>query len=341
MTWTQMDDGLNQNPVTEPDALGNAALGLLVRLCVFTASQMRFPEFDGTFDLRRVKALHGTARQIGELLESGLLAQDGDGRYRVVPSDTVFKFSQNRELHAKRVESGRKGGKASGRARRSRRDAADPNACEAFAPPSNEANASSNNEAHASPSLEATGPIHNHNQYLTTPNPSEPEPEPEPGPGPEPPAEPEPPATPPQTDDGFTPAWNAYPRHTGSRDKTHAAWRRALAGVDGRPPVTPERLMAAVLAYRNDIGSERIRYAPNMSRWLDNGQYTEWLPKRGAGRGYEWGGISREWIREHIERRLPVGAFSASLEQTFWASVKSGMDAGRAAEIVVGMAVGR
>ena len=49
MTWTSIDDGLNHNPQTRPGAVGNTALGLWVRLCVFTAEQMRYPAFDGAF----------------------------------------------------------------------------------------------------------------------------------------------------------------------------------------------------------------------------------------------------------------------------------------------------
>ena len=57
MTWTQIDDGLNFSPQTMPGTVSNAALGLWVRLCVHTAYQLRFPAFDGAFDLTVVRSL--------------------------------------------------------------------------------------------------------------------------------------------------------------------------------------------------------------------------------------------------------------------------------------------
>ena len=51
MTWTSIDDGLNHNPQTRPGAVGNTALGLWVRLCVFTAEQMRYHQ-------ARLRTLH-------------------------------------------------------------------------------------------------------------------------------------------------------------------------------------------------------------------------------------------------------------------------------------------
>ena len=67
MTWTQIDDGLNFSPQTMPGMVSNAALGLWVRLCVHTAYQLRFPAFDGAFDLTVVRSLKGNARQVTEL----------------------------------------------------------------------------------------------------------------------------------------------------------------------------------------------------------------------------------------------------------------------------------
>ena len=73
MTWTQIDDGLNFSPQTMPGTVSNAALGLWVRLCVHTAYQLRFPAFDGAFDLTVVRSLKGNARQVAELEAAGML----------------------------------------------------------------------------------------------------------------------------------------------------------------------------------------------------------------------------------------------------------------------------
>ena len=104
MTWTSIDDGLNHNPQTRPGAVGNTALGLWVRLCVFTAEQMRYPAFDGAFDLATVRDLRGTRRQVDELLDAGMIEDAArPGRWIVVEAATLMKFTgANGELRAKR-----------------------------------------------------------------------------------------------------------------------------------------------------------------------------------------------------------------------------------------------
>ena len=93
MTWTQIDDGLNFSPQTMPGTVSNAALGLWVRLCVHTAYQLRFPAFDGAFDLTVVRSLKGNARQVTELEAAGMLEPAlAAGRWMVVEADTLMKF---------------------------------------------------------------------------------------------------------------------------------------------------------------------------------------------------------------------------------------------------------
>ena len=93
MTWTQIDDGLNFSPQTMPGTVSNAALGLWVRLCVHTAYQLRFPAFDGAFDLTVVRSLKGNARQVAELEAAGMLEPAlAAGRWMVVEADTLMKF---------------------------------------------------------------------------------------------------------------------------------------------------------------------------------------------------------------------------------------------------------
>ena len=118
MTWTQIDDGLNFSPQTMPGTVSNAALGLWVRLCVHTAYQLRFPAFDGAFDLTVVRSLKGNARQAAGMLEPALAA----GRWMVVEADTLMKFggTSGSELKEKRAKAGHAGGVASGEARRSK-----------------------------------------------------------------------------------------------------------------------------------------------------------------------------------------------------------------------------
>lgn len=126
MTWTQIDDGLNFSPQTMPGTVSNAALGLWVRLCVHTAYQLRFPAFDGAFDLTVVRSLKGNARQVAELEAAGMLEPAlAAGRWMVVEADTLMKFggTSGSELKEKRAKAGHAGGVASGESRRSKREA--------------------------------------------------------------------------------------------------------------------------------------------------------------------------------------------------------------------------
>ncbi|MBS6344123.1 MAG: hypothetical protein KH417_09390, partial [Bifidobacterium bifidum] len=154
MTWTQIDDGLNFSPQTMPGTVSNAALGLWVRLCVHTAYQLRFPAFDGAFDLTVVRSLKGNARQVAELESAGMLEPALiAGRWMVVEADTLMKFggTSGSELREKRAKAGHAGGIASGEARRSKR----PKQNEASASSKTEANHEANGEAKPKQTSEA------------------------------------------------------------------------------------------------------------------------------------------------------------------------------------------
>lgn len=76
-------------------------------------------------------------------------------------------------------------------------------------------------------------------------------------------------------DDGFDAAWDAYPKHTGSKTKTRRIWQRTLADTD------PGRLRASVDAYAAHTAANRddARWTPTMANWLERGQWRDWLPK--------------------------------------------------------------
>ena len=76
-------------------------------------------------------------------------------------------------------------------------------------------------------------------------------------------------------DDGFDAAWDAYPKHTGSKTKTRRVWQRTLADTD------PGRLRASVDAYAAHTAANRddARWTPTMANWLERGQWRDWLPK--------------------------------------------------------------
>lgn len=52
-------------------------------------------------------------------------------------------------------------------------------------------------------------------------------------------------------------------------------------------------------------------------------------------RTYEWGGITRDWLREHIADLVPEGLFTQTIESSFWGQVKAGTPKDVAAEEIV------
>ncbi|MEE0654689.1 MAG: hypothetical protein UCI02_06300 [Bifidobacterium criceti] len=76
-------------------------------------------------------------------------------------------------------------------------------------------------------------------------------------------------------DDGFDAAWDAYPKHTGSKTKTRRVWQRTLADTDAG------RLRASVDAYAAHTAANRddARWTPTMANWLERGQWRDWPPK--------------------------------------------------------------
>ena len=353
MTWTQIDDGLNFSPQTMPGMVSNAALGLWVRLCVHTAYQLRFPAFDGAFDMTVVRSLKGNARQVTELEAAGMLEPAlAAGRWMVVEADTLMKFggTSGSELKEKRAKAGHAGGVASGEARRSKREAnaSKQNEASASSKPRSktEANHEANGEANHEAKPEQTSEAKRSNCFeaneatgpnLTIPSltspvaPSTPNAEPEP-------AEPSqavaesgharPVSSLAEAEalaeaDPFAFAWDRYPSHTGSRDQAQNLWQAVTSGSDPTmPQAEPSQLLGAVIRYAQTVRQDGDRFVPSMRKWLENRQYTQWLqsvPKR-----TEWGGVTRQWLQQHAISQVPEGSWTDSVEQTFWAHVKTG-----------------
>ena len=96
-------------------------------------------------------------------------------------------------------------------------------------------------------------------------------------------------------DDGFDAAWDAYPKHTGSKTKTRRVWQRTLADTD------PGRLRASVDAYAAHTAANRddARWTPTMANWLERGQWRDWLPKP-----KDVALPSDYWFANHFDARL-------------------------------------
>lgn len=289
---------------------GMAARGLYVTMVTWCDHQMytRPDEFDGTFDLKRVKNVGGTLRLVRELVANGLFEEVSEGVYTVVTRRglAVFGSFKNQkkpltpeeaaELHNKKVNAGHAGGKASGLARQAK------------------AEAKAKQTASTSGKQNASTTIPNQTIPISSPNPSAPKTEAEPNRVPLAQLEDR------MLADPFTTAWNAYPSHTGSRKEAETAFHAATQGLDGLPPCQPKDLIGAVISYAKTV--DQPRYAPKMSRWLRNGQYVDHLPSK--PNRTEWGGITRQWLQQHAISLVPAGAWTDSVEQTFWAHVKTG-----------------
>ena len=312
-----------------------AARGLYATMVTWCDHQIytRPDSFDGTFDLKRVRSVGGTVRLVRELVENGLFEEAGEGVYRVVTRRglAVFGSFKNQkkpltpeeaaELHEKKVVAGHAGGKASGESRRAKAEANRKQ---------NEADAKQT----ASTSTKQTGSTTVPNQTKTMPS-SSPDPS---GPTPEP--EPE------RTtmaeleakmlEDPFETAWNAYPRHTGSKTEAEKAWNLVVQGVAGRPPADPRQLIGSVIAYAKTV--DEPKYAPNMSRWLRQGAYTDTMPSQPKPYRHalpDGTVIDDRWITSHIRDHVPVGTFTDSMRTDFWACVKTGINPEQKAKEII------
>lgn len=112
--------------------------------------------------------------------------------------------------------------------------------------------------------------------------------------------------------------------HTGNREQASRLWQ-AITGDDPTVPhVEASQLLGAVIRYAQAVRQDGNRFTPSMRKWLENRQYVKWLASEPIRT--EWGGITRQWLSQHAISLVPAGAWTDSVEQTFWAHVKTGED---------------
>jgi hypothetical protein len=371
MTWFMIDDGIYDAPQCEELPL--SAIGLWAMAGSYVGRQLRHGDYDGAITMQRVRKLGGSPKLARQLVDAGLWRETEPDVFEIVaanPDGTMLcKYAATKELQEKRARAGRAGGKASGRSRRSKNEAnasADSEANakqmlqpdeandEALAEAKGEANAKqmlqpdeANDEALAEAKGEAnakqTGKqkrstltyTYSHTD-ITSPNPSTPTPTPTPV------SESEPERTTMaelearMLEDPFETAWNAYPRHTGSKTEAEKAWNLVVQGVAGRPPADPRQLIGSVIAYAKTV--DEPKYAPNMSRWLRQGAYTDTMPSQPKPYRHalpDGTVIDDRWITSHIRDHVPVGTFTDSMRTDFWACVKTGIDPEQKAKEII------
>lgn len=327
MTWFMIDDGIYDSPQCEELPL--AAIGLWALAGSYVGRQLRHGDYDGSITMQRVRKLGGSPKLARQLVDAGLWRETEPDVFEIVaanPDGTMLcKYAATKELQEKRARAGRAGGKASGRSRRSKR----------------EANASADSEANGEANAKQTGKqkrstltyTYSHTD-ITSPNPSMPTPTPVSESEPERTTMAELEAR--MLEDPFETAWNAYPRHTGSKTEAEKAWNLAIQGVYGRPPADPRQLIASAIAYAKTI--DEPKYAPNMSRWLRQGAYTDTMPSQPKPYRHalpDGTVIDDRWITSHIRDHVPVGTFTDSMRTDFWACVKTGIDPEQKAKEII------
>lgn len=319
MTWFMIDDGIYDAPQCEELPL--SAIGLWAMAGSYVGRQLRHGDYDGAITMQRVRKLGGSPKLARQLVDAGLWRETEPGVFEIVaanPDGTMLcKYAATKELQEKRARAGRAGGKASGRSRRSK----------------NEANASADSEANAKQTgkqKRSTLTYTYTHTDITSPNPSTPTPEPEPERTTMAELEAK------MLEDPFETAWNAYPRHTGSKTEAEKAWNLVVQGVAGRPPADPRQLIGSVIAYAKTV--DEPKYAPNMSRWLRQGAYTDTMPSQPKPYRHalpDGAVIDDRWITGHIRDHVPVGTFTDSMRTDFWACVKTGIDPEQKAKEII------
>ena len=325
MTWWMESDALYDSPnMQRISAEGNH---LRVMMCGYVGRQMRaVPDYDRTFNLKNMQAVTlnaattpSTARLrklAAELVDAGAWSREGDDRWKIVEAEPFGKFAGGAELSAKRAAAGSKGGRASGRARRSKPEATDeanhrskPEAIASRLLQANDKQTRSDTDTYTEPinppgppqaEAEATGPVSSLTKFehrLDT-----------------------------RTADMVR---SRYPGRLGRKADYQPAIAAALMDTD------PQTLYGAVVNYDRAIqaGDVLRRDTPTLGEWLTSQQWRRWQPNK--PRTYEWGGISRQWLHQHITSQVPDGTFTDSVEQGFWAQVKTGMDASQVAQDIV------
>ena len=264
------------------DRNGLAAIGVFTLLGSNCGREMytHADSFDGGFDLNRVRRVAGgvtlsKAKTLVALLESHRLVEPiDDGRWRICCRAGLAQYGgmqhpkqpktaeEIADLHAKRSAAGKRGGVASGEARRSKTGT--------VTAKQDEANAKQIASPFGEANEESSHTIPRHTIPLT-PTPSA--------------AEAEANAvamadviadTEHAIDrDPFGLCWQTYRPMAGTKSGAEAAFSAVIeAGV------TPRRLYAAILSHNRSVeqGDEPIRSQPSFQHWLERGAYKPLLP---------------------------------------------------------------
>ena len=118
--------------------------------------------------------------------------------------------------------------------------------------------------------------------------------------------------------------------------KTQNLFSSQTASAVPRPPADPRQLIGSVIAYAKTV--DEPKYAPNMSRWLRQGAYTDTMPSQPKPYRHalpDGTVIDDRWITGHIRDHVPAGTFTDAMRTDFWACVKTGINPEQKAKEII------
>jgi hypothetical protein len=326
VSWFKVDDSYPDHPKTLMVSL--EASGLWVRCAAWTAHYGT----DGFIPYQVMLRYGGTDEIAGELMDAGFWIEAKRSKTQangvkqagfMMHDFTQYNPTGNeaKALSRQRSDAGRKGGKRSAATRRDKGQA------------NGQASASQGNEANGRQVLEAK----------TNPVPTRPDPllsqqresnDPEHG-------------SPAGFDGVVEPEWKQVLQAWEPKPEHHRL-ARELADKDPHGRMVDVLRVASL--FRDDIletGNKRnvvdfdaafrkkLRFKASdlLDEPAPEPELTDGAPA--ASRSYEWGGITREWIREHITDLVPEGLFTQAIESSFWGQVKAGTSKEEAAQGIV------
>lgn len=325
MSWFKVDDSYPDHPKTLMVSL--EASGLWVR-CAAWASHYRT---DGFVPYSVMIRYGGTDQIAGELVDAGFWIEAKRSKTQAnglkQTGFSMHDFTQYnptgneaKEISKHRSEAGRKGGKRSAATRRQRSEA---NA---------QANASHDNQANVQQVLEAkSNPVPSRPDPLLSQKRESKAPEHD---------------SPTDFDGVVEPEWKQVLQSWEPKSEHHQL-ARELADKDPHGRMVDVIRLASL--FRDDIletGNKRhvvdfdaafrkkLRFKASdlLKEPAPEPELTSGAP---TPRSYEWNGITRDWLKEHISDLVPEGMFTQTVETSFWGQVKAGMPKDIAAEEIV------
>lgn len=234
MTWFLVDDNFYDHPKVMLVSL--EAIGLWTLAGSWSGRYLT----EGVIPKRAIGKIGGTEALAQQLVDAGLWLDNGDSWRFHDWTDSNPTKEQVISKREKRAEAGRRGGLASGEARRSRAEA------------KAQANAEANTKQKPKQNTNENEPNTNTNTFITTPLP------------------------PSQGEEDFERFYQTYPKHT-DLDKAKPLWDSLIEHGLADPETLIAA--ADVFAKTMRAESKPMKFIPSPARWLHAGTWQDYQPK--------------------------------------------------------------